>query len=114
MMSPEDARFRILRLIEKEPELDQRRIADELGLSLGKVNYCVRALVDKGFVKFGNFRRSTSKSRYRYQLTPAGVSEKLRQTNRFLDRKMQEYEMLREEIEQLSSELDQLRRSSSA
>lgn len=105
-MTPDEARFALLRLIEQNPDFDQRTLADELGMSLGKTNYCLRALVEKGYVKLGNFRRSQNKRGYRYQLTPAGVAEKFRQASKFLDRKRREYELLRQEIEVLSEDLD--------
>lgn len=95
-----------MRLIEQDPNLDQRALAKELNISLGKVNYCLRALMDKGYVKLSNFQRSEQKSRYRYQLTPTGLSEKFRQTRHFLVRKQQEYELLRSEIETLKSEVE--------
>lgn len=106
-MTPDEARFRLLKLIEQHPQLDQRSLASELGLSLGKTNYCLQALVEKGYVKLGNFRRSRNKAGYRYMLTPAGVAEKMRQTNAFLKRKQDEYEALRQEIESLTEELEQ-------
>ena len=106
-MTPDEARFRLLTLIERNPQLDQRSLASELGLSLGKTNYCLQALVEKGYVKLGNFRRSRNKVGYRYMLTPDGVAEKIRQTNSFLRRKQDEYEALRQEIEFLTQELKQ-------
>lgn len=105
-MHPDEARLSIMRLIEQHPTMDQRALARELNLSLGKVNYCLRALVDKGYVKLGNFQRSPHKSRYRYKLTPAGLSAKLSQTRRFLERKQRDYEMLRREIEYLQEEVE--------
>lgn len=100
----EDARFRVLRLIERRPNLSQREIANELGVSLGAVNYCLNALIEKGLVKVNNFRASDNKLRYAYLLTPRGVSERARLTGRFLQRKLREYEMLKSEIESLQSE----------
>nr|WP_205596568.1 MarR family EPS-associated transcriptional regulator [Wenzhouxiangella sp. XN201] len=100
-----DTRFRLLRALEEDPNVSQRDLSKELGLSLGKINYCLRALVDKGWVKAGNFRRSERKHRYLYQLTPAGLSEKARITNRFLKRKIKEHQALAEEIERLRNEL---------
>ncbi len=101
----EDTRFRVLRLLEENPEMSQRQIADALGISLGGVNYCVRALVDKGLVKVNNFRNSESKMAYAYFLTPKGIAEKTALTARFLKRKIQEYESLKAEIESLKEEL---------
>ena len=102
----EDTRFRLLRLLEDRPELSQRQIAAELGLSLGGVNYCLKALVEKGLVKVRNFQASERKLRYAYVLTPAGLTEKAGLTSRFLMRKMAEYEALRTEIETLKGEIE--------
>lgn len=99
-------RYQILRLLEDRPEISQREMARELGLSLGKTNYCVRAVVEKGWVKVKNFRNSKKKAAYLYQLTPRGISAKARITRRFLDRKVEEFERLHEEIQQLRSEVD--------
>lgn len=100
----EDVRFRVLRLLEDNPEYSQRDIAQNLGVSLGAVNYCLNALIDKGHVKVNNFRASDNKLRYAYLLTPHGISEKTALTSRFLRRKLREYEALREEIEALQVE----------
>jgi len=81
-------------------------MARELGLSLGKTNYCVRAVVEKGWVKVKNFRNSNNKAAYLYQLTPGGISAKARITRRFLDRKVEEYKRLQDEIQQLRAEVD--------
>lgn len=102
----EDIRFRLLRLLEQRPELSQRDIARELGVSLGATNYILRALVEKGQVKIRNFRASDNKLRYAYILTPTGFEAKARLTMGFLKRKHAEYEMLRAEIEALEAELD--------
>ena len=104
--SKEDMRFRVLRLLEDNPELSQRQIADALGVSLGGVNYCIRALTDRGMVKVKNFKNSTNKTAYSYFLTPKGLSEKAALTTRFLKRKMREYEVLKAEIESLKTELE--------
>ncbi len=101
----EDTRFRVLRLLQENPEMSQRQLADALGISLGGVNYCVRALVDKGLVKVKNFRNSDNKMAYAYFLTPKGITEKTALTARFLKRKINEYESLKAEIESLKSEL---------
>jgi EPS-associated MarR family transcriptional regulator len=103
-MLSEEVSYRLLKLLEPNPYLSQRAVAKELGISLGKVNYCMRALVDKGWVKAGNFKNSHTKSAYVYLLTPRGFEEKARVTARFLQRKMREYEALRAEIEQLRNE----------
>lgn len=94
-----------MRAIEANPQASQREIADALGISLGSVNYCLRALVDVGFVKVNNFRAADNKLRYAYLLTPRGVREKARLTGAFLQRKMREYEALRAEIEALEREV---------
>lgn len=96
--------FRIMRQLASHPELSQRDLAQELGISLGKVNYCLKALVEKGYVKAQNFRNSRSKAAYLYLLTPAGIEAKSKLTLRFLSRKMQEYEQLRLEIDELKQE----------
>jgi EPS-associated MarR family transcriptional regulator len=101
----EETRFRVLRLVESQPELTQREIARELGVSLGGVSYCIRALADKGLVKVRNFRNSSNKAAYAYILTPAGIAEKTILTGRFLARKMNEYEQLKSEIALLEREL---------
>lgn len=100
----EDVRFRILRLLQENPQLSQRELAQILGVSLGKANFCVRALIDKGLIKLQNFHASRNKLAYSYLLTPAGIAEKSALTARFLNRKMVEYEQLRIEIESLKQE----------
>lgn len=100
----EDVRFQILRLLEGHPEYSQRDLADALGISLGRVNYVLKALIDKGFVKVSNFRRSDKKLRYAYVLTPTGMSERAMLTGRFLQRKIAEYELIRAEIKSLTAE----------
>lgn len=99
-----DLRFRALRALATEPELTQRQLADRLGVSLGRVNYCLHALVEKGFVKFTNFRAAEDKRRYLYLLTPEGMSEKLALTGRFLAKKIQEHDALTAEIAALRLE----------
>ena len=101
----EDAHYRLLRLLEQEPQLSQREIAERLGVSLGKVNYCVRALVDKGWVKMGNFYRSHNKQAYLYKLTPHGLMQKAGMAIRFLQRKEAEHSVLLSEIEMLRKEV---------
>lgn len=102
----EDTRFRVLRLIEENPNASQREIANAVGVSLGWVNYCLRALVGKGFLKIENFRKSGNKIGYLYLLTPEGALEKTRLTGSFLRRKMAEYEALRKEIESVNSSIE--------
>ena len=95
-----------MRMIGANPEISQREIAAELGISLGKTNYCLRALVEKGFVKARNFRKSSRKIRYFYQLTPKGIEHKALLTVAFLERKRREYDELKHEIEVLRREVD--------
>ena len=100
----EEARFQILRLLHENPELNQRELGERVGVSLGAVNYCLKALIERGLVKASNFSNSPNKLRYAYVLTPAGVAEKTMLTGRFLARKKAEYEALRAEIDTLSRE----------
>jgi len=97
----EDTHFRVLRLLQDSPHITQRELSDELGISLGKVNYCLRALLDKGLIKIHRFRKSESKLPYVYLLTPSGMAEKAKIGARFLRRKIDEYEQLKFEIEML-------------
>jgi EPS-associated MarR family transcriptional regulator len=99
-------RFRVLRALESNPELSQRQLAAELGVSLGGVNYALKALVERGFVKAGNFRKSGKKVAYLYVLTPMGIAEKASLATAFLGRKLEEYEALCQEIEALRGEVD--------
>lgn len=101
----EDLRFRVLRLIEQNPELNQRDLAKELGVSLGKTNYVLKALISKGMVKLENFNKSPNKLSYAYLLTPTGIAEKSQLTVTFLKRKTEEYEQLKAEIENLQKEI---------
>jgi EPS-associated MarR family transcriptional regulator len=100
----DEYRYRILKLLEADPHASQRRIADELGISLGRVNYCLKALIDKGLVKVNNFRNNAHKRAYLYLLTPKGIEEKTRVTLQFLQLKMAEYETVKREIEELQRE----------
>jgi len=97
----ETIHFRLLQSLTKSPHQNQRALAGAMGISLGKLNFCLRALIDKGWVKVDNFRRNPDKRQYSYLLTPAGVEAKARLTVRFLRRKMAEYEELEKEIEEL-------------
>lgn len=97
-----------MRLLEANPDLTQRELAKELGLSVGSVNYCLKALMDKGLVKMKNFATSKNKFGYAYVLTPSGISEKAVITHRFLKRKIDEYENLKSEIEVLQSEANKV------
>lgn len=101
----QETHLRILRILQENPDLTQRELAEKLGMSLGGLNYCLNALIDKGLVKMQNFQNSKSKFKYVYLLTPMGVSEKLALTSQFLSRKMQEYEVLKYEIESLKAEV---------
>jgi len=96
----------ILRLLDARPSRTQREMAHELGMSLGKANYVLKALLEKGFVKVQNFRHSSNKRGYAYLLTPAGVTAKAELTRQFLSRKIEEYDALRLEIERLRAEAD--------
>ena len=102
----EDTHYRVLRLVESRPEISQRELAEELGVSLGKANYCVKALMDKGWIKVRNFTNSNNKRAYLYLLTPTGLDQKTRLTARFLQRKVAEYDALKEEIQMLRDELN--------
>ena len=107
----DEAQYKLLRLIDTRPELTQRELAQEMGVSLGKVNYCINALIDKGWVKARNFRKSNNKLAYAYLLTPRGVQQKGVITLRFLQRKVSEYESLRKEIAALRREVETASRS---
>lgn len=96
----------VIRLIDASPRLSQRKVASSLGMSLGKANYCIRALIEKGFVKAENYRSSSNKLSYLYVLTPSGIAAKTELAKYFLARKVREYEALRLEIEQLRRESD--------
>ena len=101
----EDVHFRVLRTLNEQPELSQREIANVSGVSLGAVNFCLRALVEKGQIKVQNFQASDSKLRYAYVITPTGIAQKTRLTAAFLKRKIAEYEALRAEIDAVESEV---------
>ena len=101
----DEVQLQVMRRLHESPELSQRGLAKELGVSLGSVNHCFKALVDKGWVKVQNFRRSPNKLGYVYLLTPSGVAEKSALTARFLRRKLEEYEELQREIEVLRQEV---------
>ena len=101
----DELRLRVLRVLEANPELSQRQLAAELGVSLGGVNYALKALIERGFVKADNFRKSGTKVAYLYVLTPKGIAEKSSLATAFLGRKLEEYEVLRQEIESLKGEV---------
>lgn len=102
----EDLKFRVLRLLQNNPNMSHKEIAEALGVSAGGVNYCINALIEKGSIKVQNFRASNNKLRYAYFLTPKGFSEKAALTGKFLQRKIDEYEALKAEIESVRRELD--------
>ena len=101
----QEAHLKVLRMLEANPQIKQRDLATLAGVSLGKTNYCICALVEKGLIKVKNFKNSKRKMAYVYLLTPEGVAEKAVLTQRFLKRKMEEYEVLKAEIEELKQEV---------
>lgn len=100
----DEIRYRLLKLLDENPSLSQRELAQEMGVSLGKLNYCLRALVQVGYIKAGNFAKSDNKLKYAYVLTPKGIGEKAAVTQRFLDRKITEYKFLKAQIAALEKE----------
>jgi EPS-associated MarR family transcriptional regulator len=108
----EDTHFRVLSLLEQNPDMSQRDLAKALGVSLGGINYSLKALMERGMVKAQNFKKSESKLAYAYVLTPQGIAEKTKLTARFLKRKMEEYEALKAEIDLLQHTLNGKRQSS--
>ncbi|MDP1573133.1 MAG: MarR family EPS-associated transcriptional regulator [Pseudomonadota bacterium] len=105
MPHTEQAQLRILNIVEAEPEISQRQLAERLGVSLGKTNYLIKALLDKGHLKAGNFMRAENKLKYAYLLTPEGIRAKLQLTRDYLARKEQEYIAMKAEIEAMRHEL---------
>jgi EPS-associated MarR family transcriptional regulator len=103
----EDLHFRVLKLLQDQPDLSQRELAQQLGVSNGKLHYCMKALIEKGLVKLGNFANSKHHLGYAYLLTPAGIRQKASMTSDFLKRKMAEYEALHAEIAALQAEMAQ-------
>lgn len=104
-MLTDEYRYKILKLVEAKPEISQRELARELGISLGKANFCLTALIEKGLLKATNFRNSQNKLAYMYLLTPNGIEEKASITLRFLKYKMREYELLQVEIDELRRDI---------
>ena len=102
-----ETRYGLLKLLQQHPDWSQRQIAQGMGISLGKVNYCLRALTDRGFVKVGHFTKSQNKSDYHYLLTRKGVAEKIQTTARFLTHKQEEFEVIQQEITSLKRELEE-------
>ena len=103
-MIEEEIHYKILKALDENPELSQRELAGKMNLSLGKINYCLNALMDKGWIKVQNFKNSRNKLAYLYILTPSGIEGKAKLTRSFLQRKMHEYDLLIKEIAQLQSE----------
>ena len=101
----EDTYFRVMRILQEDPDLTQRELAEKLGVSVVGLNYCLNALMEKGWVKMQNFQNSKNKFKYVYLLTPQGVAEKVALISRFLERKMREYENLKAEIESLHQDV---------
>jgi EPS-associated MarR family transcriptional regulator len=106
-MLTDEMRYKLMRLLEAKPALSQRDVARQLGVSVGKVNYCLQALAHKGWIKAANFKNSQNKAAYMYLLTPRGIEQKAELTVRFLKVKLLEYEALRIEIEQMRREAEQ-------
>ncbi|WP_334078982.1 MarR family EPS-associated transcriptional regulator [Microbulbifer sp. M83] len=105
-MPSDEYSYRVLKLLSQNPHLSQRELAKELGISLGKVNYCLKALIEVGLIKAKNFKSSRNKQAYAYLLTPKGIEEKTRITLRFLNSKVAEFQVLQAEIEDLRREVD--------
>ena len=105
-MLTDEMRYKLMRLLDANPSMSQRDVARELGISLGKVNYCLQALMRRGWIKATNFKNSQKKTGYVYLLTPTGLERKASLTVKFLQIKMQEYERLRVEIEQIRCEAE--------
>ena len=106
-MLDETTHYGLLKTLEENPGLSQRELAKQLGVSLGKINYCLNKLIEKGSLKIINFRNSQNKLAYAYLLTPQGIESRARMTVKFLKIKVQEYERLRAEIEALRREAEQ-------
>ena len=108
-MNNKDIHLDLLRKLEANPEYTQRKLSQEMGVSLGKINYCMKKLTEKGWVKLTNFSHNPNKVGYIYLLTPKGIEEKTRLTFSFLKRKIKEYEMLKEEISKLKQDAEKLK-----
>ena len=106
IMLQQESHLRVLRILETNPQISQRELSEALGVSLGKTNYCLKALLDKGLIKIQNFRNSTNKLTYSYLLTPHGIEQKAHMTIRYLQKKTQEYDLLRLEIAELKREIE--------
>jgi len=105
----DENRYKILKLLSNNPDMSQRQLAESLGISLGKTNYCLKSLIEKGWVKATNFRKNPNKKAYTYLLTPKGIEEKARVTLRFFKSKKQEFNLLQSELEELRLEAAQIR-----
>jgi EPS-associated MarR family transcriptional regulator len=101
----EETRYKILSFLHDNPDISQRQLAGEMGVSVGKVNYCLKALIDVGYVKFCNFATSKKKMGYMYVLTPTGVSEKVKVTIKFLEIKQRQYDQMKKDIAKLQKEV---------
>lgn len=110
-MSDQELQYKALKLLEDNPDLTQRQIAEKLGISLGKTHYLIKSLTEVGWIKFGNFKKSKNKLGYAYLLTPKGISEKASITINFLERKQKEYLKLHLEIAELKKDIEQQRES---
>ena len=104
----EEIAYKVIKIIEEIPDISQRQLAETLGISLGKTNYCLKALIEKGIIKANNFKNSSNKLAYTYLLTPKGINEKAKITASFLKRKLIEYDLLKQEIEGLKQEMTRL------
>ena len=102
-MPNQQSKYQLLKSLEQDANLTQRQLSEELGISLGKVNYCLKSLIQKGFVKINNFKNSKHKLQYSYLLTPKGIEEKTKLTIEFLKVKTEEYEALKEEVERIKN-----------
>ena len=107
-MNKQDIRLDLLRRLESNPEYTQRELSKEMGVSLGKVNYCMKKLTERGFLKLTNFSHSSNKMVYAYLLTPQGIEQKARLTTSFLKTKIEEFEMLRGEISKLKLDVEEM------
>ena len=103
-MPNQQSKYQLLKSLEQDANLTQRQLSEELGISLGKVNYCLKSLIQRGFVKINNFKNSNHKLQYSYLLTPKGIEEKTKLTIEFLKVKTAEYEALKEEVERIKNE----------
>ena len=102
-MPDQQSKYQLLKSLEQDANLTQRQLSEELGISLGKVNYCLKSLIQKGFIKINNFKNSNHKLQYSYLLTPTGIEEKTKLTIEFLKVKTEEYEALKEEVERIKN-----------